>query len=317
MPMPINTSLPSNEAVVAASQRLAGWTITTPVLESAALNRLAGCQLYFKCENLQRTGSFKFRGACNAVAQLASEVGCVATHSSGNHGAALAAAAAERNLAAHVVVPHGANPSKLANIERYGGILHRCEPTQRARELGLEKVAADTGADAVPPYDDARIIAGQGSCALELLEQIDDLDIVIAPVGGGGLVSGTALACQGRARVVGVEPTGADDTWRSLASGQRVQQHAPDTLCDGLRALVGKQNFQLIEREVESVLRIEDADTVAAMRIIWEELKQVVEPSAAITLAGVLRYPERFKGLRVGLILTGGNVDLDQLPWHQ
>lgn len=307
--------------VLAAAARIAPHAHPTPVLRSSAIDALAGCRVSFKAEHLQRTGAFKFRGACNAVWALTDEQARrgVATHSSGNHGAALALAAASRRIACHVVVPHGAVASKLAAIAAYGAVLHRCEPGIAAREAACARIVQATGAQLVHPYADAAVIAGQGTAALELLASAGGpLDVVVVPVGGGGLAAGTALALAGAApgcRLVLAEPSGAAETRDSLARGERVTDFVPDTLCDGLRGTLGQPGFEILRAHGAEVLVVDDADTVAAMRLAWQRMKQVIEPSSAIALAAVLGHPARFAGLRVGVVLSGGNVDLDALPW--
>ena len=313
-------TLPTLTQVQEAAARIAPYAVKTPVLRNTTLNALAGADLYFKCENLQRGGAFKFRGACNAVWSMddAMAASGVVTHSSGNHGNALALAAATRGIPAHVVVPDGAVRTKLQAIERAGALLHRCEATQAAREAKADEVQRATGAELVHPFSDTRVMAGQGTAVLELLEQAGRLDAVITPIGGGGLIAGTAIAAHGIApqvEVHGAEPAGADDAARSLAQGQRVGPFTPDTICDGLRTLIGETNFEALRMHRVEVTTVTDDDVVAAMRLLWNELKIVVEPSSATVLAAVLKRPERFKGKRVGLILTGGNVDLDALPW--
>ena len=307
--------------VFSAAARIAPFAQVTPVLRCSSLDALSGAQLHFKCENLQRVGAFKFRGACNAVWSLddASAARGVVTHSSGNHGAALALAARTRGVDAHVVVPRGAVRSKVVAIQSYGATVHECAPTMSAREAMAAQIQRDTGACLVHPFTDALVIAGQGTAALELLRQAGELDIVLAPVGGGGLVSGCAVAVAGldaNARVIGAEPSGADDAFQSLVSGERMTALVPDTICDGLRGVVGQVNLDLMRRHRVQILRVDDAQTIAAMRLLWERMKLIVEPSCAIVLAAVLRYPEHFAGRRVGLILSGGNVDLDlALSW--
>lgn len=286
-------------------------------MRSHSLDALAGAQIHFKCENLQRVGAFKFRGACNAVWSLADDVAArgVVTHSSGNHGAALALAARTRGIPAHVVVPEGAVRSKLAGIQAYGAILHRCAPTLAAREEAAEHVRRQTGATLVHPYTDPAVIAGQGTAALELLRESGPLDALIAPIGGGGLIGGTAIAARAlspRTAVYAAEPTGAADAYESLRRGERVTELAPDTICDGLRGLLGPINFTLLQQYAVTILPIDDGATVAAMRLVWERLKLIVEPSSAIALAALLQQGERFAGQRVGIILSGGNVDLDR-----
>jgi threonine dehydratase len=313
-------ALPSFEQVRDAAARIAPHARVTPVLRSAALDALAGAELHFKAEHLQRGGAFKFRGACNAVWSLSDEQAAhgVVTHSSGNHGNALALAAATRGIAAHVVVPEGAVRAKLEAIERAGAILHRCAPTQAAREAMCAEVQRATGAELVHPYADTRVMAGQGTLALELLQQAPGLDALITPVGGGGLASGVAIAAHAinpALNLFGAEPLGADDAARSLAHGTRVTTVVPDTICDGLRALVGERNLDALRTHRVDVITVSDAETIAAMQLLWSELKQVVEVSSATVLAAILKQPQRFAGRRVGVVLTGGNVDLQALPW--
>ena len=323
-PAPVSVShglLPGPADVLSAAARIAPHAHVTPVLRMASIDHEAGCQLHFKAEHLQRAGAFKFRGACNAVFSLgeADAARGVVTHSSGNHGAALALAARTRGIPCHVVVPEGAVASKLAAIDAYGATLHRCAPTIAAREAEAARVQAQTGAELVHPYADARVIAGQGTATLELLTAVAALDVVVVPVGGGGLASGTAIAAAALSpgtRVVGAEPSGAADTLASLARGERITEFTPDTLCDGLRGTLGAPNFELLRSHGVEVIAVDDADTIAAMRLLWQRGKQLVEPSSAIALAAVLTQPARFAGLRVGVILSGGNVDLDALPWR-
>ncbi|MEO8161400.1 MAG: threonine/serine dehydratase, partial [Arenimonas sp.] len=290
----------------------------TPVLRSRTLDELAGASLHFKCENLQRTGAFKFRGACNAVWSLSEAEAAhgVVTHSSGNHGAALALAARTRGIAAHVVVPAGAVPAKLAAIRAYGATVHECAPTMAAREAMAAQVQADTGARLVHPFTDPLVIAGQGTAALELLSQAGPLDLLLAPVGGGGLIAGCAIAVAGsgvHTRVVGAEPAGASDAADSLRLGTRVTEHSPDTICDGLRGTIGAINFELLRTHAVEVLTVDDDATRAAMRLLWERMKLLVEPSSAIVFAALLQHRERVAGQRIGLVLSGGNVDLDAM----
>lgn len=314
--------LPTFDDVLAAAARIAPHAHATPVLRSRALDALAGCQLHFKAEPLQRTGAFKFRGACNAVWALDEAIAArgVVTHSSGNHGAALALAAQTRGIACHVVVPEGANAAKLANIARYGAHLHTCAATIDAREAAAARVQADTGATLIHPYTHPHVIAGQGTAALELLNAQGPLDTVVAPVGGGGLLSGTAIAAAATApgcRIVGAEPEGAADTANSLAAGERRIDFVPDTVCDGLRGTLGEPNFALLRAHGVEVVTVSDADTLAAMRLLWQCLKLLVEPSSAIALAAILQQPARFAGQQVGVLLSGGNVDLAALPWER
>lgn len=312
--------IPDLAAIEAAAVRIAPHAHRTPVLRSRTLDALAGAQLHFKCENLQRIGAFKFRGACNAVWSLSESAAArgVVTHSSGNHGAALALAAQTRGIPAHVVVPDGAVKSKLAAIEAYGATLHHCAPTMAARDALAEQVRERTGAAFVHPFTDPRVIAGQGTAALELLRESGPFDVLLAPIGGGGLIGGSAIAAQAldpRTAVYAAEPEGAADAGESLRRGERVVDIEPDTICDGLRATIGAINFELLTRHAIRVLPVADSETIAAMRLIWQRLKLVVEPSSAIVLAAILRHRELFVGRRVGVILSGGNVDLDALPW--
>ena len=316
MPFP----LPGFEQVLSAAARIAPHAHVTPVLRSGALDALAAAELHFKAEHLQRMGAFKFRGACNAVWSLSAEEARagVVTHSSGNHGAALALAARTRGIACHVVVPEGAVAAKVASIARYGATLHACAATIAAREEKCAQVQRQTGAVLVHPYTDARVIAGQGTAALELLNAVAALDVLVVPVGGGGLAAGTAIAAAAVAphcKVVLAEPEGAADTARSLAAGERRIDFTPDTVCDGLRGTLGAPNFELLRQHAVEVITVGDTDTLQAMRLLWQTTKQLVEPSSAIALAAVLQNPARFTGLRVGVVLSGGNVDLDALPW--
>ncbi|UNK58838.1 pyridoxal-phosphate dependent enzyme [Pseudoxanthomonas daejeonensis] len=314
------TELPVADDILAAAARIAGHASVTPVLQSRALDAMAGCSISFKAEHLQRGGAFKFRGACNAVWSLSGAVAArgVVTHSSGNHGAALALAARSRGIPCHVVVPDGAVAAKLANIQRHGATLWRCDATQAAREAMCAQVQESTGASLVHPYADARVIAGQGTATLELVGQAGTPDVMVVPVGGGGLASGTALALATVApacRLVLAEPAGAADTARSLAAGERRVDFVPDTVCDGLRGALGAPNFALLRAWGAEVVVVDDEATVAAMRLAWQVLKQVIEPSSAIALAAVLARPALFSGQRVGVVLSGGNVDLEALPW--
>ncbi|MEO7071692.1 MAG: pyridoxal-phosphate dependent enzyme [Rhodanobacter sp.] len=313
-------ALPTIAQIRDAAARIAAHALVTPVLRSDALDALCGARLHFKCENLQRGGAFKFRGACNAVWALSDEQAAhgVVTHSSGNHGNALAIAAGTRGIPAHIVVPEGAVLAKVAAIERAGAVLHRCAPTQSARESMCAQVQRDTGAVLVHPYADTQVMAGQGTCALELLAQVDALEALVTPIGGGGLASGVAVAAHAlrpELALFGAEPQGADDAAQSLVHGARVTTVVPDTLCDGLRALVGQSNLDGLRAHHVAVITVSDVETIAAMRLLWQELKLLVEVSSATVLAAILKCPHRFAGRHVGVVLTGGNVDLDALPW--
>lgn len=309
--------------VRAAARRIAPHAHRTPVATCATLDALAGRRLFFKCEHLQKVGAFKFRGACNAVALLDAEERArgVATHSSGNHAQALALAARLHGVRAHVVMPRGAPRAKLAATRGYGARVVECAPTLEAREATLADVVRETGAVVVHPYDDARVIAGQGTAALELLDEVPDLDAVVAPVGGGGLLSGSCIAGHGvrpGLRVFAAEPAGADDAARSLAAGRLIPQEQPRTIADGLLTSLGELTWPILRERVEGVLTVSDEETVEAMRLLWERAKLPVEPSAAVALAAVLGSDFRAVSelARVGVLLSGGNVDLDRLPWR-
>jgi threonine dehydratase len=308
------------ETIRTARERIAGRTRRTPVLENDTLNELAGAQLYFKCENFQYGGAFKARGATNAVFALSAHElrAGVVTHSSGNHGAALARAARLRGVRARIVMPDNSSRAKLEAVRRYGGEVLLCEPTLTAREALAAQLVADSGAAFVHPYDDPRVIAGQGTIALELLEEVPDLDWLLLPVGGGGLASGVAVAAKAMRptlRVVAVEPIGADDAQRSFASGVLSPAQQPDTIADGLRGALSARTFDLIRRHVDAIVTVSDEAIVQAMRTLWQHLKIIVEASAAVPYAAVQRHQLDIGGARVGIILTGGNVDLDALPW--
>ena len=314
-----HNSLPRFADVLAAAARIAAHARLTPVAQSRSLDALSGAHLHFKCEQLQRVGAFKFRGACNAVFALDADTARrgVVTHSSGNHGAALALAAQLRGISCHVVVPEGAVRSKLEAIEASGALLHRCAANLAAREAACARVQADTDATLIHPYATAEVIAGQGTAALELLTAHPDLDALVVPVGGGGLAAGTALAMQAlapRCQLYLAEPAGADDAARSFARGALDHDVVPDTICDGLRAGMGAINFDILRGSNARVLTVDDAQTIVAMRLLWSRGKQLIEPSSATVLAAVLANPASFEGRKVGLVLSGGNVDLDALP---
>lgn len=308
------------EAIRAAARRIEGIAVKTPVRRSAAADAEIGSEVLFKCELFQPTGAFKLRGAANAVFSLDADQaqGGVVTHSSGNHGAALAYAAQQRDIPCVVVMPENAVPSKVEAVRRYGAVVVFCESTQGGREEALERVVEETGGHVVHPYDDPRIMAGQGTCGFELLTQVPSLDAVIAPIGGGGLIAGIATAVKALrpdVRVWGAEPAGANDAFISLGQGERFTDIRPDTVADGLRAIVGELTFPVILDRVDGIITVSDAEIIDAMRWCWRELKLVVEPSAAVPVAVLRANPEQFAGRRVGVILTGGNVDLDRLPW--
>jgi threonine dehydratase len=305
-----------------AHERIRGSIHRTPVLASETLNGLAGASLFFKCENFQKIGAFKARGAANAVFQLseAEAKRGVATHSSGNHAAAVARAAKLRGIPAYIVMPHNVPKAKQDSVRRYGARIELCEPTLAAREAGVAKVIESTGAHLVHPFNDERVMAGQGTATVELLEDQPSIDLVLCPIGGGGLISGTAVAAKGMKpgiRIVGVEPAGADDAFRSFHGGVRVPMLNPQTIADGLRGALGDRTFPIIREYVDDVVTVSEGAIVQAMRTIWEVLKIVIEPSAAVAYAGILERKVDVAGRRVGVILTGGNLDLDSLPWMQ
>jgi threonine dehydratase/serine racemase len=307
----------------AAQHRIRPYAHRTPILTSRTLDDLSGRQLFFKCELFQRVGAFKFRGALNAVLQLDDTRAArgVVTHSSGNHAQALALAARIRNIPAHVVIPGGAPRVKRLAVEGYGAIIYTCEPSQRAREQVAERVAAETGATLIPSYDHPDIIAGQGTIGLELLAEIADLDAIITPVGGGGLLSGVTLAAKALKsdiRIFAGEPEEADDAARSKRAGRLIPQPGTQTVADGLRTSLGQLTWPVLRDQVEGVYTVSEEAIVAAMRLVWERQKILVEPSAAVPVAAVLGDSfKRLEGIqKVGVVLSGGNVDLDHLPWR-
>jgi threonine dehydratase len=315
-----NLIYPTLEEIRAAHQRIQPFIHNTPVLTSSAINEIAGCEIFFKCENFQKVGAFKARGAANAVSKLSDDdkKSGVATHSSGNHAAALARAAKIAGIPAYIVMPETAPEIKKAAVKGYGGEIIECKPTQADREETLEKVVKETGANFIPPYDHMDVIEGQATCALELLEEIPDLDIIMTPVGGGGLLSGTALTAhyfnQG-IQIIAGEPEGANDAYLSFTSKTLKPMIGPNTIADGLLTSLGKINFQIILDHVDDIITVSDTQIIAAMKIIMERMKIIIEPSCAVPLAALLANKERFAGKRVGIILSGGNVNLAKLPF--
>lgn len=296
----------------------------TPVMTSRSLDVMAEAPLFFKCENMQKGGAFKARGAIHAVLSLSDEEARrgVITHSSGNHAAALSIAAGIRGIQARIVVPSNAPATKVAAIRNYGGEITFCEPTLAARETTTEKLMAGTGAVLIHPYNNDRVIAGAGTCALEFLGQMDEkLDFLLAPVGGGGLISGTAIATKSlspKTKVIGCEPQGADDAWKSKRAGRIIPQTSPQTIADGLRSSLGEKTFAVIRELVDDMVTVSEEEIVSAMRHVWERMKIIIEPSSAVPVAAVLfqRIPAA-QGRKVGIILSGGNVDLSQLPFQK
>ena len=308
------------DAIRRAHERIRPYIHRTPVLTSERFDASSGAALFFKCENFQKVGAFKARGATNAVFALDDKTARrgVATHSSGNHAAALARAAKLRGIAAHIVMPSNTLKVKVRAVEGYGGRIVFCEPNQQAREETCAGVIAETGATMIHPFENEDVMAGQGTLAIELLEEIPDLDLILCPVGGGGVLSGTAVAAKSlrpSIKVIATEPAGADDAAQSFHEHRRVHQETKNTIADGLRTDVGAPNFELIQRYVDDIVTVSDETIVAAMRAIWETMKIVVEPSGAVPYAAILENKVDCRAKRVGIIVTGGNVDLDALPW--
>ena len=317
---PTSLDLPNLQTIREAWQRISPHIHRTPVQTCASLDAMAGAQLYFKCENFQRCGAFKIRGATNAMALLSDEEARrgVVTHSSGNHAAALSLAARARGATAWIVMPANAPEVKKAAVRAYGGRITECAPTVAAREAAAQEIIARTGAVMIHPYNDARIIAGQGTAALELLTEFPDLDFILAPVSGGGLLSGTAIAAKGlrpSIRVIGCEPKNADDAFRSKASGRIEPMEHPDTIADGLRASLCELTFRAIRTQVDEVALVSEEEIVEAMRRVWERMKIIIEPSAAVAAAVAIFRKVDWHGKKVGVILSGGNVDLEKLPF--
>ena len=313
-------NIPTITDIRQAAKRIQKYIHRTPVLTSANINQIAGAELFFKCENFQKVGAFKARGATNAVFSLTDEEASrgVATHSSGNHAAAMALAARFRGIPAYIVMPRTAPPVKKKAVEGYSAEITFCEPTLQAREAGLEAVVERTGAAFIHPYNDYRIIAGQATASLELLEEIERVDVVLTPVGGGGLTSGTALTVKylsPETRMIATEPEMADDAYRSFRDGKIYPSVNPRTIADGLLTSLGDKTFGIITKYVDDIVTVSEKSIIAAMRLIWERMKIVVEPSAAVPLAAIVSGRLDVSGKRAGIILSGGNVDLDQLPW--
>jgi len=313
--------IPTFDDMIAAHERIRPHIHRTPVLTSSYLDGLTGAKLFFKCENFQKAGAFKVRGASNAVFGLSDEKAAkgVATHSSGNHALSLSYAAGRRGIPCHVVMPKTAPQAKKDAVRGYGGIITECEPSTSSREAVFAEVEAATGAEFVHPYNDPRVIAGQATCSRELLEQVEGLDAVIAPIGGGGMVSGCCLTLSTLApgvAIYGAEPEQADDAARSLKAGHIIADDAPVTVADGLKVPLKELTWHFVSRHVSDILTASEQEIVDAMRLTWARMKIVMEPSCAVPLAVILKNPDIFAGKRVGVIITGGNVDLDRLPWQ-
>lgn len=303
-----------------AHERIKPYINRTPVLQSQYLNDLTGSDLFFKCENFQEAGAFKVRGACNAVFGLTEDQAKngVCTHSSGNHALSLSYAAGRRGIPCNVVMPRTAPQAKKDAVIRYGGTITECEPSTTSREATFAEVQARTGGEFVHPYNDPRVIAGQATCSAELLEQTDGLDAVVAPIGGGGMISGTCLTISNLApdiKIYAAEPEQADDAYRSFKSGHIIADDAPVTIADGLKVPLKENTWHFVSRFVTDIHTASEQEIIDAMKITWKYLRIVMEPSCAVPLATILKNPDVFKGKRVGVIITGGNVDLDKLPW--
>jgi len=314
--------IPTLQDMLDAHERIKPYIRQTPIRTSDYLNELTGAELFFKCENFQEPGAFKVRGACNAVFGLTEEQAekGVATHSSGNHASCLSYAAMLRGIPCNVVMPRTAPQAKKDTVRRYGGQITECEPSTTSREETFAKVQAETGGDFVHPYNDPRVIAGQGTCAKEMIEQVEGLEAVIAPIGGGGMVSGTCLTLSNLApdiKIYAAEPEQADDAYRSFKAGYIIADDAPKTIADGLLVPLKDNTWHFVKDHVTDILTASDAEIIDAMKLIWKYLRIVMEPSSAVPFATILKNPEVFMGKRVGVIITGGNVDLDKLPWMQ
>lgn len=314
--------IPTLADMLVAHERIKPYIHRTPVLTSEFINKLTGAELFFKCENLQKAGAFKARGASNAVFSLTDEQAKrgVATHSSGNHGTCLSYAAGRRGIPCTVVMPHTAPQAKKDAVRGYGGVVVECEPSTTSREAVFAEVVAKTGAEFVHPYNDHRVIAGQGTCSRELLEQVSDLDAVIAPIGGGGMISGTCLTLSNLApsvKIYAAEPEQADDAYRSFKAGHIIADDAPETIADGLKVPLKDLTWHFVSNHVTDILTASESEIVEAMLITWKRMKIVMEPSCAVPLATVLKNRDIFAGKRVGVVITGGNVDLDLLPWQR
>ncbi|BAX82242.1 pyridoxal-phosphate dependent enzyme [Labilibaculum antarcticum] len=310
----------TKESLQETQQRIHKFIHRTPIMSSRLINDIVGADIYFKCENFQKMGAFKMRGATNAILQLSEtekEFG-VATHSSGNFAQAIALAAKVQGIKAFIVMPSNAPEIKKTAVKGYGGEIIECIPTLEARETTLNEVVNKTGAVFLHPYNDYNVIQGQATAAMELIEEHDDLDAIFAPVGGGGLLSGTALAAHyfsPSTKIVAGEPMGADDAWQSMQKGEIVPQTNPKTIADGLLTSLGDKTFPIIKEHVEKIIRVEENEIIAAMRLIWERMKLIVEPSSAVALAALIKEKKKYKGQKIGVILSGGNVELSKLPF--
>ena len=313
--------IPTFADVEIAHERVKPYIHRTPILTSSYLNSITGAELFFKCENFQKAGAFKVRGASNAVFGLSDEMAArgVATHSSGNHALSLSYAGGRRGIPVTVVMPHTAPEAKKAAVRGYGGRIVECEPSTSSREAVFAQVVAETGADFVHPYNDPRVIAGQATCSKEMFEELGAMDYVVAPIGGGGMISGTCLSLahlSPKTRVIAAEPVNADDAYRSLQAGHIIADDAPNTIADGLKVPLKELTWHFVSNYVDQILTATEQEIIDAMYLTWQRMKIVMEPSCAVPLATILKNPEIFRGKRVGVVITGGNVDLDKLPWN-
>jgi threonine dehydratase len=311
---------PDLKGIIYAANRIRPWIHLTPVLTSNFINEISGCKVFFKCENFQKIGAFKYRGATNAILQIPEDKwkNGVATHSSGNHAQAVALAAAVHGIKAFIVMPENAPMVKRKAVEEYGAKVISCKPGLTSREETLNKVVSDTKAEVIHPYNDYKVIAGQATCCYELLNEISNIHAIITPVGGGGLLSGTCLSAHylnTSIKIFGAEPEGASDTYQSFKEGKIVPSIEPKTIADGLLTSLGDKTFPIIRDHIERVILANDTEIIAAMKFLWERMKIIVEPSGAIPLAALLKEKEKFRNQNVALILSGGNVDLHHLPF--
>ncbi len=313
---------PTKLDILEAHERIKNQIHRTPILTSSSLNEIFGCKIFFKCENFQKVGAFKFRGASNAVLSLSNDElkKGVATHSSGNHAAALALAAKTKNIPSYIIMPHTAPLIKKKAVESYGAKIIYCEPLLQSRLDALNKVVNETCAVVIPPFDDYAVIAGQATCAKEIYEELSNLDFIVAPVGGGGLLSGTCLSTKyfsPSTKIIGAEPKGADDAFRSIRDNVIYPSTNPQTICDGLLTNLSERTFNIIKNNVDEIITVEEDSIIESMKMIWERMKIIIEPSSAVVLASVLENKKKFESKTIALIISGGNVDLGNLPWKE
>jgi threonine dehydratase len=316
----MESAYPTKEIIEEAAKRIAPFVHRTPVLTSSSINAMLGAEIFLKCENFQKVGAFKYRGATNAVLMLLEDEkkNGVATHSSGNHAQAVALAAKTNRIKAYIVMPETSSSVKINAVKGYGAEVILCAPNQKAREGTVDEIIKKTGATLIHPYNNYSIIAGQATAAKELIEEIKNLDVIITPVGGGGLLSGSALSAHyfsPKTIVIAGEPANADDAYRSMQKGEIVPENPPNTIADGLLTSLGDKTFDIIRKHVKEIITVSEEEIIAAMRLVWERMKIIVEPSSAVPIAAAIKSKERFKGKRIGIIISGGNVDLNKLPF--